>query len=81
MALEVLWRGGPFTPLTDEPPVYPHGMLTHHVLFKGAQAGSVVGLAFGIPYVYTSLGRHVHRLLRCAVRGCGCRLSAQCAMW
>ena len=51
MALEVLVRGGPF-PVNDKPPKYPFGMLATHVLFKGAQAGSVLGVALSTPYVH-----------------------------
>ena len=51
MALEVLVRGGPF-PVNDKPPKYPLGMLSTHVLFKGAQAGSVLGVVLSTPYVH-----------------------------
>lgn len=50
MALEVFWRGGKGFPVSDGPPVYPWGVLTHHVLFKGAQFGSTIGLTIGPVY-------------------------------
>ena len=55
MALEVLVRGGPF-PVNDKPPKYPLGMLSTHVLFKGAQAGSVLGVVLSTPYVHDPNG-------------------------